>query len=75
MRLPGYQVLVPIALLLGLAPFYPEPHIVEKVRMLLGGSLKRPIDVFDLFWHSWPFLLLICRLLVDLRRRGAAPLG
>jgi len=73
--MPGYQVLVPIALLLGLAPFYPEPHIVEKLRLLAGGRLSRPIDIFDLFWHSWPFLLLICRLLGDLGRKVGAPPG
>ncbi|MCK6529736.1 RND transporter [Myxococcota bacterium] len=47
------------ALLLGLAPFTPEPHLVEKARMLAQGTLRRPIDVFDLFFHlSLPALLL-----------------
>jgi len=59
-----------IAVLLGFAPFFPEPHIVEKVRMLMNGQLKRPIDIFDLFWHTWPFVLLVLKL-VRMRQVGA----
>jgi hypothetical protein len=59
-----YRVQVPVALLLGLAPFYPQPHIVEKLRMLAAGTLQRPIDIFDLFWHAWPFALLAVRALL-----------
>lgn len=75
MKLPEYRFLVPVALLLGLAPFYPRPHVVEKIGMLLSGSLTRPIDIFDLAWHGWPFLLLACRAVQDLRSRlqGARP--
>jgi hypothetical protein len=55
--------LVPLALgalLLGLAPFAPEPHLVEKLRMLIGGELSRPIDIFDLLLHgALPVLLLV----------------
>ncbi|MCC2112075.1 MAG: hypothetical protein KDJ16_08590 [Hyphomicrobiales bacterium] len=58
-----------LALLLGFAPFYPEPHIVEKTRMLFQGQLKRPIDIFDLFWHLWPFALLIAKL-IRMRQMG-----
>ena len=64
-----YKILVPLVLLLGFAPFYPQPHIVEKLRMLAGGTLKNPIDLFDLFWHAWPFVLLAYRVLRDLRRQ------
>ena len=63
-----YRFLIPIVLLLGLAPFYPQPHIVEKVRMLMAGTLKRPIDIFDLFWHAWPFVLLLYRIILDIRQ-------
>ena len=64
-----YRLLIPIVLLLGFAPFYPQPHIVEKVRMLMAGTLKRPIDIFDLVWHAWPFVLLAYRILLDLRHQ------
>ena len=44
------------------APFTPEPHLVEKVRMLLQGTLTRPLDVFDLFIHAAPMGLLAVKL-------------
>lgn len=47
-----------VALTLGLAPFTPEPHIWEKLKMLFGGELYRPIDIFDLFLHGVPWLAL-----------------
>jgi hypothetical protein len=50
--------LVIMALALGLAPFVPEPHLVEKLRMLFQGSLGRPLDVFDLLMHGAPAMLL-----------------
>ena len=63
-----YKLLVPLALLLGFAPFFPQPHIVEKIRMLAAGTLRRPIDIFDLVWHAWPFALLAYRIVIDLKR-------
>ncbi len=63
----AYRFLIPLVLLLGFAPFFPQPHIVEKLRMLMAGTLKRPIDIFDLFWHAWPFALLAYRVFSDLR--------
>lgn len=47
---------------LAVAPLFPEPHLVEKIRMLVQGSLVRAVDVFDLLMHSMPLLLLILRL-------------
>ena len=43
-------------LTLGLAPFSP-PHIVEKIGMLMAGDLKKPIDIFDMFFHGIPWIL------------------
>jgi len=70
-QLLDYRVLIPLTLFLGLAPFFPQPHIVEKVKMLAGGTLKSPIDIFDLFWHSWPFAFLGYKLVRDLIARPA----
>ena len=47
---------------LGLAPFVPEPHLVEKLRMLSQGALRKPIDIFDLLFHAVPWLALIAKL-------------
>lgn len=58
-KLP-WEILIIGSLLLGLAPFVPEPHLFEKVRMLFEGNLHKPIDIFDLFMHgTLPLLLLL----------------
>ncbi|MDA3786055.1 MAG: RND transporter [Deltaproteobacteria bacterium] len=60
-----WPLLVVLCLTLGLAPFTP-PHIIEKVQMLSEGTLKRPLDWFDLFFHGIPWLLLIIKALYAL---------
>ncbi len=55
-------ILIVLTLFMLGAPFVPEPHLVEKLRMLSAGTLSRPIDVFDLFWHLLPAALLAIRL-------------
>ena len=60
-RLP-FALLLAAALFLGLAPFLPEPHVVEKFRMLASGSLRRPLDIFDLCFHLLPMVLLLLKL-------------
>ena len=57
-----------LALVMSLAPFQPEPHLLEKTRMLLDGSLSRPIDIFDLFLHSIFLILFIFRLTISQTR-------
>lgn len=58
------------ALTLGLAPFVPEPHVWEKLRMLVSGTLSRPIDIFDLLLHGIPWVLLVVKLGLMARRRA-----
>ncbi len=50
------------ALTLGLAPFFPEPHIWEKIKMLRAGTLTRPLDIFDFLLHLLPWLVLLAKL-------------
>lgn len=52
-----------ITAFLGLAPFSPEPHIWEKLKMLAAGTLHKPIDIFDLFLHGTPWVLLSLKLI------------
>ena len=59
------SVLVILCLTLGLAPFVPEPHIWEKLKMLAAGNLSKPIDIFDLVLHGAPFVLLALRLIAE----------
>jgi len=56
-------LLLIVALTLGLAPFFPEPHVWEKLKMLAAGELVRPIDIFDLLLHGTPWLLLVAKLI------------
>lgn len=58
-----WTLLLPVAIILGLAPFRPEPHLVEKLRMLANGQLTAPINIFDLFLHGAPLLLIAGKLL------------
>ncbi|MBF0284752.1 MAG: hypothetical protein HQL51_09865 [Magnetococcales bacterium] len=57
----SWGLLLPMALLLGLAPFQPMPHLQEKILMLLDGTLRRPLDIFDLCLHSAPILLIVLK--------------
>lgn len=56
------SLLLVIALTLGLAPFTPQPHVVEKLGMLFNGDLSKPIDIFDLLLHGTPWVLLAMKL-------------
>lgn len=55
-------LLLLVALTLGLAPFVPEPHLWEKLKMLGAGTLSKPIDIFDLLLHAIPWIVLLLKL-------------
>ena len=57
-----YSLLVILSLTLGLAPFVPLPHLVEKVVMLFAGELVKPVDIFDLVMHGSPVVLLLIKI-------------
>jgi hypothetical protein len=58
----SYSIIIPIAILMFLAPFRPMPHALEKMNMLLNGTLTRPVDIFDLFFHLFPALILLLKI-------------
>jgi hypothetical protein len=62
-----YAILIIIAVLMLLAPFKPIPHVVEKLIMLKNGVLTKPIDIFDLFYHLIPTILLAIKIVRDVR--------
>lgn len=62
-------LLLPVAVLLALLPFSPEPHLWEKLKMLAAGTLVRPIDIFDLLMHGAPLVLLVLKLVSMARSR------
>lgn len=59
-----WSLLLIACLTLGLAPFVPEPHIWEKLKMLVAGTLVKPIDIFDLLMHAAPFLIAGLKLML-----------
>ena len=61
-------MLLAVAVFLALAPFSPEPHLWEKLKMLFEGTLVRPIDIFDLLMHGAPLVLLALKLASMMRR-------
>ena len=56
-----YGVIIPLAIVVGLAPFRPMPHALEKINLLIAGNLTRPMDIFDLFFHLFPTLILLLK--------------
>ncbi len=49
-----------LCLTLGLAPFFPEPHILGKIRWIAGGAVGMElIDWFDFFMHGLPWVYLL----------------
>lgn len=60
-KLPWAPLLL-VAIFLGLAPFAPLPHLVEKLQLLARGELRRPLDIFDLLMHATPLLLVLLKL-------------
>lgn len=48
-----------LSLTLGLAPFVPEPHIVGKIKWVMGGAKGMELlDWGDLLMHGSPWLFL-----------------
>ncbi len=66
-RIP-WSLLIIAALTLGLAPFLPEPHVWEKIRMLAQGALTRPVDIFDLAMHGAPWLAILLKAIREVSR-------
>ena len=64
-----WRIIVLLCLTLGLAPFFPEPHLVGKVRWLAGGAIGMTAkDYFDVLLHGFPFLLLFRLTIIKLRK-------
>ena len=57
-----YTILIIAAIFMLLAPFKPMPHVFEKLIMLKNGTLTKPIDIFDLFYHLIPTIILLLKI-------------
>ncbi len=60
-----------LCLTLGLAPFTPEPHVWEKLKMVVAGTLSNPVDIFDLAMHGLPFILLLLKLILLAKEKAS----
>jgi len=65
-----YSILIVFSVIMILIPFSPMPHFVEKLIMLKNGTLKKPMDILDLFYHSAPLILLIVKFFRDYSNKG-----
>ena len=55
-----WKLLAMMSLTLGLAPFFPEPHIIGKIRWIMGGANGMSLmDWGDFLMHGTPWILLI----------------
>lgn len=62
-----WKLIILLCLTLGLAPFFPEPHILGKLKWILGGAVGMTfMDWFDVMLHGFPFVLLIRIVLIKL---------
>lgn len=56
----NWRIIILLCLTLGLAPFFPEPHILGKIKWIIGGANgMKPKDWFDVLLHGFPFILLM----------------
>ena len=53
-----------LSLTIGLALFFPKPHLFGKIRWFLGSGVNMEyLDYFDLLLHGSPWLWLLISLL------------
>ena len=57
----SYIFLIAAAVLMAMMPFQPEPHLLGKYQLWLAGDLHKAVDIFDIFWHLLPTLLLVLK--------------
>lgn len=65
------KLVVILCLTLGLAPFFPEPHLWGKIKWVAGGAEgMQLIDWGDLLMHGFPYLLLIRLVILRIRPKS-----
>lgn len=68
--LNNWRIIVLLCLTLGLAPFFPEPHLWGKLKWIAGGAEGMAAkDWFDVLLHGLPFLLLIRLFIINLSKK------
>ncbi len=55
---------------MGLAPFTPQPHILEKIKWLLEGKKTLAmLDWFDVLMHGTPWVFLVLALIAKVSEK------
>jgi hypothetical protein len=71
--LNDWKLILLLCLTLGLAPFFPEPHIVGKLKWIAGGAVgMQPMDWFDVVLHGFPWILLLRVIIIKIFKKNAA---
>jgi hypothetical protein len=65
----NWKIVILLCLTLGLAPYFPEPHIWGKIKWIAGGAIGMQfMDWFDVLLHGFPFVLLFRLIIKQLVR-------
>ncbi len=55
----NWKLIILLCLTLGMAPFFPEPHLLGKLKWIAGGAVgMKGQDWFDVLLHGLPFIFL-----------------
>lgn len=64
-----WKIIILLCLTIGLAPFFPEPHIWGKIKWMSGGAVGMQfMDWFDVLLHGFPYILLVRKLILSLSK-------
>ena len=68
-----FRLIILLCLTLGLAPFFPEPHLWGKLKWIAGGAKgMQPVDWFDVVLHGFPWVLLIRIFILKINKKNVA---
>lgn len=68
--LNNLRIVILLCITLGLAPFFPEPHIWSKIKWIAGGAVgMKSMDWFDVLLHGFPFILLLRLLIIKVIKK------
>ena len=68
--LNNIRLIVLLCLTLGLAPFFPEPHLWGKIKWVIGGAKDMQLmDWFDILLHGLPWILLIRVIILNITQK------
>lgn len=71
--LNNIRLIVLLCLTLGLAPFFPEPHLWGKIKWVIGGAKGMQLmDWFDILLHGLPWILLIRVIILNITQKNVA---